>query len=111
MVKISNQEWCGDMGELGASCFNTLNDETRDIEKPEWDEERFGMLCAKPAVFADTKATILKLCKAYKKCVWDSSKNSVSFINKRRRKVITMTFFDKVEQFDIDVQELKEKNL
>jgi len=107
-VKINNQEWCGDMGELGASCFNTLNSKTRDIEKLQWDEERFGMLCAKSSVFADVKRTVLQLCKAYKKCVYNREENTVSFYNGRKAKKVTVIkFFDKIENFTMNVEELK----
>ena len=95
------------MGELGASCFNTLNDNARDIEKEQWDKERFGMLCATPDVFADVKRTILQLCKAYKKCVYDSRTNTVSFYNGRKAKKLTVIKFDRIENFTMDVKRLK----
>lgn len=63
-VPIFDAEWCGDMGNLGASCFHTLTEESRDIEKAEWDAERFGQLCTKPQTFRDIKASIEKLCSA-----------------------------------------------
>lgn len=97
------------MGELGASCFNTLNDKTRDIEKAQWDEERFGMLCAKPSVFADTKRTILQLCEAYKKCVYDQNANIVYFYNGRKaRNVTVVKFFNHLETFTLEVKKLKQ---
>lgn len=62
-VPIKNTEWCGDLGQYGASCFNTDNEETRDIPLPEWNEERFGMLCTNAKNFSEWKKVILKLCK------------------------------------------------
>lgn len=65
-LKIKDQEWCGDMGSEGATCFHTLTDETRDIPKDEWDNERFGQLCTSSDNFADLKKIILKVCSRYK---------------------------------------------
>lgn len=70
-VQIKNAEWCGDMGELGASCFHTLSDESRDLEKEEWDEERFGQVCTKPENFANWKAALLKLCRQTRLCTYE----------------------------------------
>jgi hypothetical protein len=73
-VVIKNSEWCGDMGELGASCFNTLNDDSRDLEKEAWDAERFGQVCTQPENFAAIKTTIEKLCYKNKKCTYQQKK-------------------------------------
>lgn len=59
------------MGSAGASCFHTLSDESRDIDKSTWDEERFGMVCTKAENFANWKAAILKLCKASHGCTYE----------------------------------------
>lgn len=67
-MKISDSEWCGDKGALGASCFHTLSDEARDLDKDEWDELRFGQVCTPSATLAEWKAAILKLCKATRAC-------------------------------------------
>lgn len=61
-VPIHDAEWCGDIGDLGASCFHTLTNDTRDIDKSMWDVERFGMVCTKSKTFSDMKASIEKLC-------------------------------------------------
>ena len=50
------------MGELGASCVHFLTEETRDIEKPAWDEERFGQVCTSAETFSDIEAALRKLC-------------------------------------------------
>jgi hypothetical protein len=67
-VQIKNSEWCGDMGELGASCFNTLSSESRDIPKDRWDQERFGQVCTKGESFTDLKSALEKLCFMTKRC-------------------------------------------
>lgn len=59
------------MGELGASCFNTLNDDSRDLEKSAWDKERFGQVCTSPENYTHIKSTIEKLCWKNKKCTYE----------------------------------------
>ncbi len=59
------------MGDLGASCANTQNDNTRDLTKQEWDEERFGQLCMTADSFIEIKKTIEKLCASTKKCTYE----------------------------------------
>jgi predicted small secreted protein len=80
-VQIKNSEWCGDLGEYGASCFNTLNEDGRDIQKDQWDEERLGMICTKADTFADLQASIIKLCKATNRCSFDKKKIIIHFMN------------------------------
>lgn len=106
-VHVKNQEWCGDFGELGAECFHTQSDEKRSIDKVSWDEERFGMLCAKADVFADMKRTILQLCQAYKKCVYDSRTNTITFYNGPEDSMV-LTFFDDVEKFATETKKMQE---
>jgi hypothetical protein len=79
-VQIKDSEWCGDLGQDGASCFNTLSDKQRDIAKAEWDKERFGMICTKAQTFADWQASILKLCKASKRCTYEGKKVIFNFM-------------------------------
>lgn len=69
-VEIRDAEWCGDLGRDGAVCFQTLSDGTREVPQPDWDTERFGMVCTKVDSFANWKAAILKLCKASRRCVY-----------------------------------------
>src|SRR5690348_7071519 len=78
-VRIKDGEHCADVGPLGAVCFMTLSDKTRDIPKEQWGEERFGQICSSPAVFADWKAAILKLCKISKSCTYDEIKDIQKF--------------------------------
>jgi hypothetical protein len=82
-VKIKDSEWCGDAGPYGASCFKTLSDNSRDIEKEEWDKERFGMICTKAENFAEWKIAILKLCKmAGRRCKYDVKQKVIRFNEK-----------------------------
>lgn len=75
-VKIHDQEWCGDMGSQGATCFHTLKPDTRDIPKEQWDLERFGQVCTQPNNFAEIKANLEKLCRETKDCVYiDQTQN------------------------------------
>jgi hypothetical protein len=67
-VQIKNSEWCGDMGDLGASCFNTLSDDSRQLSKEQWDRERFGQVCTQGENFSDLKSAIEKLCFMTKRC-------------------------------------------
>lgn len=67
-VHISDQEWCGDMGELGASCFHTLSTDTRDIDKEHWDQERYGQICGSAAAYVEFKNAVLKLCRDTGRC-------------------------------------------
>jgi hypothetical protein len=98
---IKNTEWCGDLGDEGASCFQTNNEMRRDISKEEWDQERFGMLCTKSENFAEWQAIILKLCRAAgNRCTYDSKKKIVSFFGKVKE------FHD--EQYVFSVRLMKE---
>lgn len=78
-VTIHDHEWCGDLGELGASCFHTLTTETRQLDKPTWDAERFGDVCAKAEAFADLKTAVLKLCKQTKSCTYEEKQRLNAF--------------------------------
>jgi hypothetical protein len=108
-VPIKNSEWCGDLGAEGASCFNTLNDNSRDISKEEWDKERVGKLCTSPETFADLQAAILKLCKASGRCVYDSKSKSLIFksSNKNNNSQKILIFFDKVNDFKEQSRQIK----
>lgn len=107
-VTIKNNEWCGDFGVGGASCFHQQgNQPVQRLSKEEWDKKRFGWLCTSPTSFADMKATILKLCKAYKKCQYDQTAQTVSFYNGEEYTVVTL--FNDVEEFNIEVKNLRSK--
>ena len=71
-VVVQNAEWCGDMGDAGASCFNTLSDNSRDLTKSEWDAIRFGQVCTSKESITNWKTAILKLCKYSNICTFDS---------------------------------------
>jgi len=69
-VLITDHELCGDKGELGASCFHILSDESRKIGFEEWEAERFGQICLKADAWANLKAALLKLCDSSGRCSW-----------------------------------------
>lgn len=74
-VKISDSEWCGDLGESGAACFHTFKTELdHDLDKAAWDVARFGQLCTPADTFADWKADIEKLCSVSGRCTYDQKK-------------------------------------
>jgi hypothetical protein len=92
------------MGQQGASCFNTISDNSRDIEKDEWDKERFGMLCTKAESFANWKQAILKLCKlAGKRCKYDVKKKIIKFNDK------VIDFSNTAESYAIDELDFNKK--
>jgi len=96
-VPIKDSEWCGDLGSSGASCFNTLSDKQRDIEKEAWDKERVGMICTKSETFADWQASILKLCKSSGRCTFENKKIIINFMENVRN----IEDLAKDESFDI----------
>lgn len=87
-VRITDQEWCGDMGPSGASCFHTLSDQTRDIDKEQWDEERFGQICGQASAYVEFKNALLKLCADTGRCSWQVENQIRNFGNKVYRQNI-----------------------
>lgn len=85
-VPVRDQEWCGDLGGAGATCFHTLISNTRDMDKATWDALRFGQVCTAASNFADTKAVIEKLCRATKNCVYEK----------------VQAFFQRIEDFNLE---------
>lgn len=81
-ISINDAEVCGDMGKKGAACFRMLSDASRDVAKPQWDTERFGMLCTKSDNFANWKASILKLCDETKLCSFEVKQKIEAFAQK-----------------------------
>lgn len=74
-VQIRDHELCGDKGELGASCFHMLSDETRKLTYDEWEAARFGQICMQPDAYANLKAALLKLCESSGRCSWQEVKD------------------------------------
>jgi len=100
-VKIKNSEWCGDLGEYGASCFNTNNDNYRDIPKNEWDKERFGMICTRAENYKEWKSAIEKLCKLAKfRCTFED-KERIEDISIKIEKFIEIKNFHQSNRIDI----------
>ena len=90
-VKIKDNEFCGDFGEDGATCFTFLTRKQRDIPKQIWDHERYGQICSKPAVFADWKAVIQKLCSSSKyRCTYEEKQQLEEFFQ-RLEKISPLT--------------------
>ncbi len=82
-VVITDQEWCGDMGPDGATCFHTLSSAERGLSKAEWDGYRFGQLCTTSKFFADNKKVIEQLCHSSGECSFESME---AFIAKTQRR-------------------------
>jgi hypothetical protein len=59
------------MGQRGASCFHTISPSERDLNKEEWDRERFGMVCTKSENFSSWQKAILKLCDTSNICNYE----------------------------------------
>ncbi len=81
-VVVSDNEICGDKGELGASCFYMLSDRSRKLSFDDWASERFGQLCMKADAFANLKASLLKLCEETGRCTWEEIQDINSLGNK-----------------------------
>lgn len=81
-VKIKDSEWCGDVGELGASCFHTLSDRERDIPKDDWDKDRVGMLCTSSETFENWQTAIEQLCHETKHCTYDVQEQITAFFRR-----------------------------
>lgn len=81
-VEIHDAEWCGDMGQSGASCFHTLSEGTRDVGKERWDQERFGMICTNVESFANWKKALLKLCRTTQKCTYRETQIIQDFVER-----------------------------
>lgn len=76
------------MGDLGATCFTTLSNKERDIEKAQWDKDRFGQVCTPSESFAKIKATILKFCELNKKrCEFEAVQQAENFDDKVQKSV------------------------
>ena len=73
-VKLKNGEVCGDMDKYGATCNHTFTDETRDLNKEEWDKTRIGWVCMKSDLFANWKAALIKFCNDTKRCTYEDEK-------------------------------------
>jgi hypothetical protein len=86
------------MGELGASCFKTHTNDSRDLDKAEWDKERFGQVCTPAENFIHFKTTIQKLCNITKKCTLQEKK-------------ILKSLERKIETFNKDTNDLSTSGL
>lgn len=64
---ITDIEACGDKGSLGGHCAHTLTNETRNLNKHDWDAMRFGWICMSPEDFTNTETEIAQLCNSNSK--------------------------------------------
>lgn len=84
---MKDVQWCGDLGEVGAHCANTLTNETRDIPKTVWDSERVGWLCTNSDGFNDTEKAIDQLCNETNLCDYET-RQAISAALFRLEKVV-----------------------
>lgn len=84
-VDVNDFEACADMGTAGATCAHFLTTETRDIEKSQWDDERFAQLCISGDAYADIKREIESLCSMTKGCVYKPSPGLEGLARRARR--------------------------
>jgi len=61
-VKIKNERWYGDEGNIGAVWFDSLDSQMGQVSKKDWDKMRIGMSCTTVDVVADHKKEIEDLC-------------------------------------------------
>lgn len=73
-VKVTNEEFCGDKGTLGATCDWTNGGPTTKLNKPQWDQKRFGMACAKVESITRLLGVIKKLCFDTGRCTYEEYK-------------------------------------
>lgn len=83
-VKIKDAEWCGPYPDKsGASCFNTLSDDSRDLDASQWDATLYSvdqpMVCTSSDSLANWKAAILKFCSKSKLCTFEFKKKVSEF--------------------------------
>ena len=66
-VSIYDKQVCGDLGEYGARCNNTLVSKPVDLTKEEWDIKRVGWMCVDSTAFNDTETALDQLCTVTRK--------------------------------------------
>jgi hypothetical protein len=81
-VTIKDHEFCADIGTQGATCVHMFTDESRDIPPGQWDDVRFGMICASGDAIADLKAALEKLCSLTNSCSYETQKKIKDFFSK-----------------------------
>lgn len=71
------------MGPAGAFCFKMVSEAEREVPKPQWDQERVGMLCTSGENFSEFKGALLKLCKETKLCKYEEVEKKVDGFEKK----------------------------
>jgi len=70
-VTIQDGEWCGDIGDLGAHCAHMISPAERDLNKQQWDDLRFGQVCAASSVYVNLKTVLEQLCANTNDCTYE----------------------------------------
>lgn len=85
-VPIKDVEACADAGALGASCFHSLSDKTRDLTPPQWAEVRYGWLCMSTDDWTNWKQAIETLCQNNRgECSYEDQQRISQFFLRLRR--------------------------
>ncbi len=71
VVTIHDHIVIADKGDLGGFLIHTLTPATKQLEKPEWDAMRVGMVCMSAKDFGEEKSDLEKLCS------WNNSQCTV----------------------------------
>lgn len=67
-VKIQDERFCANKGELGARCVWDLSGRVEKYSEDEWKDMSFGWIAAHPDTFARRQAALLKFCKDTGRC-------------------------------------------
>ena len=84
-VEIKDQEWCGDLGPLGARCFHTISNKKRTLTKEQWDAERYKNLdkvTTTAKAMAENKKALLKLCRLSRRCWYSKQREQIEEFGK-----------------------------
>lgn len=74
-----------DAGSQGAVVTHLMSDESHDIPKAEWDQQRFGYVCISQPDYGWVKATIEKACAVAKICSAEEKKMVSQFFQRADR--------------------------
>ena len=72
-VAVKNARVYGDLGPYGAHWAETLTKNTGDVDKPTWDQMRFGMLCLSSTDWVATETTQQELCQEFQVCDYQTA--------------------------------------
>lgn len=86
-VSVPNTEWCGDKGTHGAVCDYSNGGPTTQLNKPQWDQKRFGMACTEVSNVTKLLGVIKKLCFDTGRCTYEEYKALEKKVMRLYRKV------------------------